>query len=215
MNNLKLSFTITFYFLIFACFLSIVSLFFIKSKKLRNILCIETIITGFAVIIYSFYLKHIDKYNLTYQTSKDWLTINQYRYIDWTVTTPLMLISLILILSHDSSIVMKPLFILLIVLLDWIMLFLGYLGESKKISRLQADIFGFIPLAIIFYLIYSHFIKRKGNLLFTVYVIIWSMYGILYMFNEQTMNTLFNLLDCIAKAFVCIYICLYIWKYKE
>lgn len=215
MNNLKLSFTITFYFLIFACFLSIVSLFFIKSKKLRNILCIETIITGFAVIIYSFYLKHIDKYNLTYQNSKDWLTVNQYRYVDWTVTTPLMLISLILILSHDSTIVMKPMFILLIVLLDWAMLFLGYLGESKKISRLQADIFGFIPLVIIFYLIYSHFIKHKGNLLFTVYVIIWSMYGILYMLNEQTMNTLFNLLDCIAKAFVCIYICIYIWRYKE
>ena len=208
MNHLKLSFTITFYFLIFACFVYILLLFLTKSKKLHDILYIETTITTFAIIVYFFYLNYTEKYLLTYK----------YRYIILALTTSLMFISLTLLLYISTNMRINPLFILSILFLDWIMLFLEFLGDHNKISRLYAGILGFLLLAIIFYLIYTRFIKHKNNFmnkfLFGLNIVIWTIYNILYIM-DQTMNTTFNILDCIAKAFVCIYICIYIWRHRE
>jgi hypothetical protein len=98
--------------------------------------------------------------------------------------------------------------ILILVLLDWIMLLFGYLGEKHMIDRKTADFCGFVPFFVIFAMLYLQFIKGNNimvnNIIFIAYFIIWSMYGVLYMFDEKTMNKTFNILDCIAKAFVAI-----------
>jgi hypothetical protein len=111
-----------------------------------------------------------------------------------------------------SGIKINPVIILVIVLLDWIMLLFGYLGEKNILSKMKADICGFIPFIIIFIILYMIFIKNNNivinNILFTAYFILWSMYGILYMFDKSVMNTYFNVLDCVAKVFVSIFITL-------
>ena len=64
-----------------------------------------------------------------------------------------------------------------------------------------------------FFIIYIHFIKPKYNytnyLLFGIYIVVWSIYGIVYMFNQVNKNIIMNLLDCIAKCFVGIFLWIY------
>jgi len=207
-NFTQRSFKTTYYFMIFACILALVTSYFVKSDKIRHILWVEALITGFASYIYSLYSDTITKNNLTHKTTYGWGSVDVLRYIDWSITTPLMLISLMLVLSMNTGIALNGFKVLGIVLLDWIMLYLGYLGETGLIGKQPADFFGFIPLLLIFWIIYCTFVKNKNirmnNIIFFVYLLIWCCYGILYLFNQKTMNTVFNILDCIAKAFVTI-----------
>ena len=209
-NLTQLSYRTTYFFLILATIVSFSASFFLKSNNKRNILWIETIITAIASSIYYLYNKSIDKYNLTHKKTLGWENINKLRYLDWAFTTPLMLISLILLLSVNTGIKINIIQIIIIVILDWIMLAFGYLGEMNIIQKKISEILGFIPFIIIFYILYITFINGKNNLfnniLFIVYFLIWASYGILYMFDEKTMNMIFNILDCISKAFVSFFI---------
>ena len=208
-NLTQLSYRTTYYFLILATIISFSASFFLKSNK-RNILWIETLITSIASSIYYLYNKAIDNSNLTHKKTLGWQNINKLRYLDWAFTTPLMLISLMLLLSINTGIKINIIQIIIIVILDWIMLAFGYLGEMNIIQKKISEILGFIPFIIIFYILYITFINGKNNLfnniLFIVYFLIWASYGILYMFDEKTMNMIFNILDCISKAFVSFFI---------
>lgn len=205
---IKISFRTTFYFLIFACVLSIFTFFYVKPTNMKTILIIETVITAFAAYIYSFYINLIYKYKLSYENLYGWFNVDRLRYIDWSITTPLMLVSLVLVLSSNNNTSVSPATIFILVILDWLMLLFGFLGETKQLSRITADILGFVPFAGIFWLLYRNFIQGKyyfmNYVLFGIYFVIWSMYGLLYMADQKTMNATFNILDCIAKAFVSI-----------
>ena len=65
---------------------------------------------------------------------------------------------------------------------------------------------GFGAFFALFYIIYNNFIKPKSvfanNILFGFYLIIWAMYGVVYMFNEEYKNIFMNILDCTAKCLV-------------
>jgi bacteriorhodopsin len=207
-NFTQLSFRTTYYFMILAFIVSFISSFLVKSKSARNILWIECIITGYAAYIYSQYNEAIDKYNLTHKKALGWDKVNNLRYMDWFITTPLMLATLILFLSLNTNQPINIGCLICLIMLDWIMLLFGYLGEQKRINKLLADILGFIPFSAIFWILYKNYIKGRTNksnkLLFIAYFILWFSYGVLYMFDEKVMNTVFNILDCVAKAFVAI-----------
>jgi hypothetical protein len=150
----------------------------------KLILLLEIFITGFSTISYYFF------------TQKDFLqSITSIRYIEWTITTPLMLVVLCLILNISSI----PL-ISAIIALDLIMLWFGYAGETNQIHPFAASI-GFIPLFFIFYLLY---INGKVNDIFSIYVLGWTGYGIAYYFNDYMKNTCMALLDAISKGVVAI-----------
>uniref|UniRef100_A0A6C0AS20 Bacteriorhodopsin-like protein n=1 Tax=viral metagenome TaxID=1070528 RepID=A0A6C0AS20_9ZZZZ len=210
----QLSFTITYYLLFFAsCFSFFISIF-VKTIAMRNILWLESTITGIAAFIYSLYYREIDLG--TGEQDKilaGWPGVNRLRYIDWSITTPLMLISLSLVLSMYSGIKVPILKTVAIVVLNLLMLLFGYLGETNMMDRLTADILGFIPFMTIFGMLYMTYIKPKNiginHFLFWFYFIVWFLYGIVYMFGEQMMNTSFNVLDAIAKSFVAIGLSIY------
>jgi len=215
-NFTQLSFRTTYVFMVLACILAFSASFFVKTPNMRKILWVETIICGFASYIYAQYNDSIDTYNLSHTRTLGWAGVNKLRYIDWAVTTPLMLISLTLFLSHHSNVKVDPSLYFGIVILDWLMLYFGYAGETNKMTKMMADIFGFIPLIVIFGLLYRTFIhgrnNKENNIIISVYFVIWSLYGVLYMFDEKVMNTWFNILDCIAKAFVSMAITAYFLK---
>jgi len=205
------TFKITYYFLIFACLLSLLSSFIVKNSKMRTILLIEFIITGFAGFIYYKFNNGVDKYNESNGKIRllgGWNGIDDLRYVDWSVTTPLMLISLSLILSLYSGIKLSIIGTIGIVILDWIMLYFGYLGHKKILDKKTTDILGFIPFFLIFIILYMIYIKPKNifinNFLILYYFIIWAMYGIFYMGDEKMMNISNNILDCISKPFIAI-----------
>jgi len=208
----QITFEITYYFLIFACILSFISIFIVKNSKMRIILGIEVIITGFAGFIYYNILKNVmNKYkesNSNIKLSGRLDEIDVLRYADWPITTPLMLISLSLILSFNSGIKHSIIGTIVIVILDWIMLYFGYLGYQKILDKRIANILGFIPFVLIFIILYMIYIKPKNifinNLLFISYFIIWALYGIFYLVDEKIMNILYNILCLIAKPFIAI-----------
>uniref|UniRef100_A0A6C0LCY6 Uncharacterized protein n=1 Tax=viral metagenome TaxID=1070528 RepID=A0A6C0LCY6_9ZZZZ len=141
----------------------------------------------------------------------NWTALTQIRYADWIFTTPMMLISLSHLLSMNSDTVVKFGTTASIVVLNYIMLGCGYLGEMTNISHTWTMILGFIPFFIMFYLIFKNYVKNSNvnMLIFGVYIIIWSFYGIVYLFPQEEKNLITNILDMIAKGIIGLLIVLY------
>lgn len=148
----------------------------------------------------------------------------KYRYIDWFVTTPLMLITTMLffifeknktatlhrekeqkknvvsILNDNKTNVIK------IVIANALMLLVGYLQEINMISLWYSNIFGFGFLAYSFYVLYTYVSSPITQVLFWVMFFVWSLYGVASNYNNVIKNTAYNLLDVVSKNFYGIFL---------
>ena len=146
------------------------------------------------------------------------------RYIDWSITTPTMLITLIFYLIYlrykndkldttnlkfyslvndNSSALSKILF------LNWSMLFFGYLGEMKILSTVSGVLLGFVPFLIYYYMIYEKYAVKsgeKGVKMFWYFFFFWSLYGVVALLPYNLKNSLYNILDLFAKNFFGIFL---------
>ncbi len=145
------------------------------------------------------------------------VNVTPKRYIDWVITTPTMLITLILYLIYlkskeENSTKELEFFILInenskvilqVVLLNWLMLLFGYLGESKIIPVLLGVFLGFIPFLIYYYLIYNNYVSENetGKKIFWYFFFFWSLYGVVALLPYYTKNAFYNILDLFAKNF--------------
>jgi hypothetical protein len=141
------------------------------------------------------------------------------RYIDWTITTPTMLVTLIFYLiflerrekkedttglnfvdlSIENGNTISNIFIL-----NWAMLFFGYLGEMNIISTLTGVLLGFVPFLLYYYIIYQKYAVESsstGIKIFWYFFIFWSLYGIVALLPYHLKNGLYNILDLFAKNF--------------
>ena len=93
-------------------------------------------------------------------------------------------------------------------LYNFLMLLFGYLGEVKILPKNISIFIGFIFFFKSFNLIYSNYAKKSvlGTKLFIFLLVVWGLYGIAAMFNNETKNTMYNILDIIAKNFYGLYI---------
>ena len=145
------------------------------------------------------------------------INVTPKRYIDWFITTPTMLITLILyliylnkrnkdetqelefftLLKENSNIIIP------VVILNWLMLLFGYLGEMKIIPVLFGIILGFIPFLIYYYMIYVNYVSENnsGYLLFWYFFFFWSLYGLVAVLPYYIKNAFYNILDLFAKNF--------------
>jgi hypothetical protein len=169
----------------------------------RYIILMEAAISTISTTIYYFLHKKILS-NEANNEPVDWKGITVLRYNGWVFSTPIMLIAFLLFLSSTTKVKLTIPVALTVVLLDWIMLYLGYLGEIGKITRNTALVTGFIPLFIIFGIIYQTFLKNKymffNYFIFALFVIFWSLYGIGYMWELEAKNYLMNVLDLLSKS---------------
>jgi len=217
MNKLELleltknSFYGVFYFMIFALIITTISSILTKNPFHRRILIIEILITGISSFMYYLFTNNISKYFTLQHKEKediDLTVVDKLRYNGWIFTTPLMLIALCLVLQNSTKIQLKPFLMFTIIILDYIMLLFGYLGELNIINKLPSMILGFVPFFVIFYLIFNTFMLKSYNpfnyLIFGIYFIIWAGYGVSYIFEEKTKNILMNIFDCLSKAVVAI-----------
>jgi len=207
----KKSFYGVYYFMIFAFVITFISAFIVKDFQLQRILVIEILITGISSFMYFLFTSNINQYFSAVHKKGDDIdltVIDRLRYNGWTFTTPLMLIALCLALSSSTKIPLNPILVFTILILDYIMLLLGYLGEVHMMDRFSAMILGFIPFLVIFYLIFSTFLLNTINpfnfLIFGIYFVIWAGYGIVYWFEEKEKNIFTNLFDAISKGVVAI-----------
>ena len=140
------------------------------------------------------------------------------RYIDWIITTPTMLITLITYLiflkqierGEDTSnltlfnvLIENSSNVSYIIYLNWLMLLFGYLGEAKIINTLTSVVLGFVPFLIYYYTIYVNYVNQSelGLKLFWYFFFFWSLYGIVAVLPYYTKNTFYNILDLFAKNF--------------
>ena len=147
------------------------------------------------------------------------INITPKRYIDWIITTPTMLTTLIFYLIYlryknekldttrleFSSLVNDNAGVLSkILLLNLSMLFFGYLGEMKILSTLSGVLLGFVPFLMYYYAIYEKYAVKSGEQgvkLFWYFFFFWSLYGVVALLPYNLKNSLYNILDLFAKNF--------------
>jgi hypothetical protein len=190
--------------------------FFVKVPTIysiiRQLLLLELVVQFFEG---SFYVW------LAYNFTKV-LNVTPKRYIDWFITTPTMLITLMIYLIYLNKMVEDKtteleFFTLLkensnifipVVLLNWLMLFFGYLGEMKIIPVLLGVFLGFIPFLLYYYIIYVNYVTENTNgyLLFWYFFFFWSMYGFVAVLPYYVKNAFYNILDLFAKNFFGVFL---------
>ena len=195
---LKKTFSITYTLLLTTTIITFIEAIRTPNVKIRHILNLETCISFVAGYFYKVFLEQINNKSI------NWSNITQTRYIDWSITTPMMLLALCLVLSMNSNTIIHLKIISLIIILNYVMLLFGYLGEIKKIGRIYATIFGFIAFLLMFFIVFINYVKPKYSkanyVLFGFYFFVWSLYGIVYLFDEEYKNMITNILDLIAKC---------------
>lgn len=174
--------------------------------EVRHILNIETCISVVAGYFYSSFIGKLDEYKQS-GNEINWANMTKMRYIDWSITTPMMLLVLCLVLGLESKIQTRLSVYSTLLVLNFTMLYIGYAAEIGMLNRWTACVAGFIPFFIMFAIIFIVFIKPskvKGinTGLYWLYVVVWTMYGIVFMWSEEYKNIAMNILDCISKCFV-------------
>jgi len=201
----KLSFQLTYVLLLTTGTITFIEALRTPSPYVRHIMNLETCISVVAGYFYSVFVQKIEDMSKTGKPI-DWANITVTRYIDWSITTPMMLIVLSLFLGSHINIPIHLPILVFILVMNYLMLYIGYLGEIGTINHTMAMIVGFIPFILMFGTIFVKFVKPKYNLsnyvLFTIFTMIWSLYGIVYMLDEEHKNIAMNILDCISKCFV-------------
>lgn len=201
----KFSFSITYIFLLTTATITFIEAMRTQTPMVRHVLNLETAISVIAGYFYSTFLEKISAYEKD-DKMVDWADMTATRYIDWSMTTPLMLLVLCLALAQNigKSVTLKV--IMGVIVLNYIMLYLGHLGETKQMDRMSAMIFGFVAFFGMFYLIYTNYVAPKyvksNYILYGFFFVVWALYGVVYMLNEEYKNIAMNVLDCIAKCFV-------------
>ena len=157
--------------------------------------------------------------------------ITPKRYADWAITTPTMLVTLvayIIYLNAPSSDSLSLLQILRenatpiaqILVLNWLMLLFGYLGEVGVIQLVTGVALGFVPFIAYFYIMYERFIHNANNAtnatsaiitgpsmkIYAYFLVFWSLYGIVAVLPYALKNTIYNVLDLFSKNFFGIFL---------
>lgn len=196
---------------------------------MRHILNLETCISIVAAYFYGNFIKTLEPLKDKIITSSDDIEkeelnklekkINITRYVDWMITTPIMLLVLVLAFQYNSKKKGIVFFDYLIILLfNYGMLGTGYLGELNILDKLTANIIGFIYFGLLYgFIYYKYLLKTKnGNnynnkLLYLSFFILWALYGVFYLMKDSIKNTGYNILDLFSKCFVGIYF----WSYSS
>lgn len=184
---------------------------------LRELVILELIVQ---VIEFSFYVWMISKFNSI-------KNITPFRYYDWVITTPTMLITFMFYLNFlrnqeqniENDSFWKELkdnwkIVLNVLLLNWAMLLSGFIGEKQLFPHLTTTLVGFVPFLLMFYIIYKNFAihSDEGRKIFWYFSGIWAIYGIAAVLPYKIKNSMYNILDLFAKNFFGIFLAYVLYK---
>lgn len=185
-----------------------------KKTILNSLFRLELFVQIIQMTFYIYVLKTLS------ETSIELMAIN--RYNDWIITTPLMLISIIIYFTYEEFVEKNKeenieffefinehkITISIILLANLLMLLLGYLGELSIINNWVSIIFGFIFFIIVFYTIYDNYASKskRGKIIFNFIVTIWGLYGVGHVLDIYSKNNMYNILDIFSKNFFGLYL---------
>lgn len=197
---------------------------FNENAILTEILALETFVQ---IIELSFYVT----FGFLVPLASSTMDIAIFRYADWFLTTPAMLISTISFMdyirrkelpSQDDSVKELPSLwdflvnnvqtVIWIVLSNTFMLLMGFLYEAGMIDIFTSTILGFAGFVGLFWKIYEKYAKGHiiSRYLWYYMVSSWSLYGVAAVFPNIIKNTSFNLLDIVSKNFYSVFLTAYI-----
>lgn len=164
------------------------------SIHVRHIMNIETAISMVAGLVYSYLNEEVRK------PGADLKKITQIRYVDWSITTPLIILVMVLFYRGSSPIDYTT--YLGLVGLNAGMLVSGYLGETQQINKSTGGVVGFLFFGAMLALFAGSCLPSTGNhAVFWIFALIWTLYGVVYYLeDEETKNICYNTLDVAAKA---------------
>lgn len=205
------SFYVTYVLLLTTATITFIEALRTKTPMVQHIMNLETCISLVGGYFYSVFQEKIKK-----MKEMKWKEITVLRYLDWAVTTPMMLLVLSLVLSFQSKTKIKLHWYVATVFFNYVMLYSGYLGETGQLDRMIACIVGFVAFFITFGIIFMNYVLPKpsfdNTILFGMYLAIWSIYGIAYQFDELLKNNLMNYLDLTSKCLIGIGLWVYYVK---
>ena len=182
-----------------------------KVKMVQHIMNLETCISVVAGYFYSVFHEKVKK-----MKEINWKEITRLRYIDWAITTPMMLLVLSIVLSFNSNTTIQLHWFVLTVFFNYAMLYFGYVGETGQLEKMTASVLGFIAFFLTYGLVFINYLLPKQNrdntVIFSLFVIVWSMYGVAYHFEEKQKNITYNYLDLTSKCLVGIGLWIYYTK---
>ena len=186
-----------------------------KNSNIRHVMNLETCISIVAGYFYGYFIYVIQEAEKKNENI-DYKKINNLRYTDWFISTPLMLLVLCLVLGMENKTkVTFPVF-MLVLLFNFAMLSFGYIGQLNIIKKPLANILGFVAFFLLFGYIWKVFMnKRKtkqSKLIYGLFIVLWAFYGVVYLCKDTTKIISYNILDLIAKAFVGIFFWIYFTK---
>ena len=215
MRNYVFSFYLTYILLLTTATVTLIEALRTKIPAVQHIMNLETCISLVAGYFYSVFNDKIK----TCHAKKEpiiWKEITQLRYIDWAITTPIMILVLSLVLSFNSKTKIRLHWFLTSIFFNYVMLYTGYLGETGKLERMMSQILGFIAFIITFGVIYIQYLLPQFNfdnmIIFWAFVIVWGLYGVAFNFNELDKNITYNYLDLISKCLIGIGLWIYYTK---
>ena len=186
----KNSFYFTYIFLITTGTICFIEALRNPDPKVRHIMNLETCISVVAGYFYGLFVAKIDKVEAKKEKDEEFPLeeINDNRYTDWAISTPLMLLVLCLVLGMENKHVVNFWVFMLILLFNLLMygtIWSVYMRNKKTINSL---------------------------VIFWLFVVLWAFYGVFYQTDTLTKIFGYNILDLLSKAFVGIFFWLYLTK---
>lgn len=177
-------------------------------KILNNIISIEMVVQFIEFIFYLWLMLSIYAKNIN---------ITSFRYIDWFITTPIMLTTIIFFFAYQSNLdkfkdkegnvtikeIIKKEYktIIPILIFNFLMLLFGLLGELGILNKYISLMLGTFFFLLSFYSLYKNYValSKKNNNIFYFIFIIWAIYGIVYLLPYNYRNASYNILDIFSK----------------
>ena len=201
---------------IFGMFLKLKS----KDQVLKDILIIENVVQIIEAIFYVYIILAFTNINKS--------SIVTRRYLDWVITTPIMLLSTVMFMIYKNKEAFEPNktvttknilkenknTLLKIGLYNFLMLLFGFLGEANQLDKSIATTIGFLFFFLSFYEIWKNYANKlnKNKNLYYFLITIWALYGVASVLPTISKNIMYNYLDIIAKNFYGLYIFYEIYK---
>tara|TARA_B100000497_G_scaffold125154_1_gene161083 strand:- start:423 stop:1124 length:702 start_codon:yes stop_codon:yes gene_type:complete len=223
----KSSFYFTYIFLITTGTICFIEALRNPVPQIRHIMNLETCIS---VVAGYFYGLFVDKLNKAEQAKENndsneenkeselpLEKINDMRYTDWAISTPLMLLVLCMVLGMENKITVTFMPFVLILLFNFLMLGSGYIGELGKLSVTTANAIGFLFFFLMYGTVWKVYmsgskVTKQSQVIYWLFVALWALYGLFYQMPQLTKIFGYNILDLLSKAFVGIFFWFYLTK---
>jgi bacteriorhodopsin len=221
----KSSFYFTYIFLITTGTICFIEALRNPVPQIRHIMNLETCISVVAGYFYGLFVQKINKAEKDAQENNEdskeselpLERINDMRYTDWAISTPLMLLVLCMVLGYENKITVTFFPFVGVLVFNFLMLGSGYLGELGRLSITMANAIGFVFFFLMYGIIWKIYmtgskITYQSKVIFWLFVILWALYGVFYQSPKMTKIFGYNILDLLSKAFVGIFFWFYLTK---